>query len=307
MKTLAASLLLLSAFVTGCAADYREARSTPQYGGESYGNTTGSAGGAQPTTTALAAPQADLASTKDMRFESDDEGAPPPPPPKPVRQIDRDGDKPAAVGKKDIDRAPATDGANGGAGQGQVPPPVVSAEVHGTEYLIYTAHVTMAVYQVGPGLDAVERIGREAGGYLSSKTDREVTIRIPRQRFDDTLKRVEGSGDVLHRDVRAQDVTDEFLDLDTRLKNARAMRQRFQELLAKASVKEAIDIEKELGRVTEEIESMEGKLKLLRDRIAFSTITVTFEARGATAVRDMPLRLPFPWLSNLGLPRLLSL
>ena len=111
----------------------------------------------------------------------------------------------------------------------------------------------------------------------------------------------------MHREVRAQDVTDEFMDLDTRLKNARAMRQRLQDLLAKAAVKEALEIEKELGRVTGEIETMEGKLKLLRDRIAFSTITVAFEARGAAAVRDMPLRLPFPWLSNLGLQRLLSL
>ena len=299
--------VLLAAFLaTGCAAERPRTAAYPDPG-SSYGPTAGA------TTVAANAPPAEAemsSGAADERFASDDsDGSPSPPPAKPVRQIDRDGDAPPPVLKKPaIDRTPGDDG-NGTGGQQTATQPQgpTTAAVHGTEFLIYTARLTMAVYQVGPGLDAIERIGRDVGGYLSAKTDREVTIRVPRQRFEETLKRVEGSGDVLHREVRAQDVTDEFMDLDTRLKNARAMRQRLQDLLAKAAVKEALEIEKELGRVTGEIETMEGKLKLLRDRIAFSTITVAFEARGAAAVRDMPLRLPFPWLSNLGLQRLLSL
>lgn len=181
------------------------------------------------------------------------------------------------------------------------------ASPHAADMLIYTASLAMAVYQVEPGLDAVERIGREVGGYLAQRSDTSITIRVPRARFDDALHRIEASGDVLHRDVSAEDVTDQYVEIETRLRNARKMRDRLEELLARAQVKEAIDIEKELGRVTGEIESMEGKLKVLRDKIAYSTITVTFEPRGSGAVRDMPLRLPFPWLSSLGLPRLLSL
>jgi hypothetical protein len=178
---------------------------------------------------------------------------------------------------------------------------------HVVDMLIYTASLTMAVYQVTPGLEAVERIAREVGGYLSQRSDVAITIRVPRARFDDALHRIEASGDVLHREVSAEDVTDQYVETETRLRNARAMRDRLEQLLARAAVKEAIELERELGRVTGEIESMEGKLKVLRDRIAYSTITVTFEPRGSGAVRDMPLRLPFPWLSTLGLPRLLSL
>jgi hypothetical protein len=173
-------------------------------------------------------------------------------------------------------------------------------------YLIYTAHLTMAVYQVEGALSQVEQIGKDVGGYLANRTDREITIRVPRARFEEAIKRVEGTGDVVHRDVTAEDVTDEFVDTEVRLKNARAMRDRLQQLLEKAPVKEAIEIEKELGRVTQEIERMEGRLKLLKDKIAFSTITVTFDARAA-ALKTMPLRLPFPWLSSLGLPTLLRL
>jgi hypothetical protein len=185
--------------------------------------------------------------------------------------------------------------------------PITKDAPHEATMLIYTAHVTMAVYQVEPGLANVEKIARELGGYLSSRGDTEITVRIPRARFDEAIRRVGLTGDVLHKELSAEDVTDAFVDLEIRVKNARNMRDRLAELLKRADVKAALEIEKELGRVTGEIEQMEGKLKVLRDRIAYSTITVTFQGRGAGALRDMPLRLPFPWLSELGLPRLLSL
>ncbi len=172
--------------------------------------------------------------------------------------------------------------------------------------IIYTARVTMAVYQVDQGLGAVEKIARDQGGFLANKRDREITVRVPRDRFDVTLAAIDQLGDVLHRDVAAQDVTDELVDLEVRIKNARAMQARLKALLEKAPVKEALEIEKELHRVTEELERFEGRLQLLRDKVAYSTITVAFEPRGS-AIQATRIRLPFPWLRELGLPNLLSL
>lgn len=172
--------------------------------------------------------------------------------------------------------------------------------------IVYTARVTMAVYQVDQGLGAVEKIARDQGGFLAVKRDREITVRVPRDRFDVTLAAIDKLGDVLHRDVSAEDVTDAFVDLEIRIKNARAMQTRLKALLEKAAVKEALEIEKELHRVTEELERLEGKLNLLRDKVAYSTITVAFEPRGS-AIQATRSRLPFPWLRELGLPNLLSL
>lgn len=182
----------------------------------------------------------------------------------------------------------------------------VATDAHSAAMLIYTATLAMAVYQVEPGLDAVEKVARDEGGYLSSRQDNAVTIRVPRDKFDDALSRIEKLGDVTHRDIKAQDVTDEYVDLSARLKNAYAMRDKLNELLSRAAVKEALDIEKELGRVTEEIERMEGKLKLLRDQIAFSTITVSFTPLATQQVKDSSLLAPFPWLQDLGLQSLLN-
>jgi hypothetical protein len=204
--------------------------------------------------------------------------------------------------------APAGDsgGAAPGAGAPSPQPPQDSAQEEKRQLIIYTARITMAVYQVDQGLATVEKIARDNGGYLASKRDREITVRVPRARFEAALAAIDKIGDVLHREIQAQDVTDEYVDTEIRIKNARAMQARLRQLLERAAVKEALEIEKELARVTQELELLEGKLKLLKDRIAYSTITVVFEPRGAT-LQATRIRLPFPWLSQLGLPNLLSL
>jgi Domain of unknown function (DUF4349) len=221
--------------------------------------------------------------------------APPPPPPAPV---DASSALPAS--------APAAPGTSGAKTLSTPEEKPMSGAPHSAAMLIYTANLSMAVYQVNQGMDAVEQIGREMGGYLSTRSDNAVTIRVQRDRFRDALARIEKLGDVLHRDIKAEDVTDEFVDLEARIKNAHAMRDRLTELLQKAQVKEAIEIQKELGKVTEEIERMEGRMKLLKDQIAFSTIGVSFSPVADQTVHDTTLLAPFPWLEKLGLSSLLS-
>jgi hypothetical protein len=184
--------------------------------------------------------------------------------------------------------------------------PYAREGAHDASMLIRTADLTLAVFEVDKHLDAVEAAARELGGYLASKSDRQITVRVPRERFDEALKRIEKLGDVLHRNVAAEDVTDQYVDVEMRLKNAYAVRARLEELLKAATVKDAIEIQKELAKTTEEIERLEGKLKLLRDRIGYSTITVTFEhAQPQRSVQNRAL-LPFPWMNTLGLGPLLS-
>lgn len=214
-----------------------------------------------------------------IAFNGDAPSPPPPPPPPPP------GAQPAnAPGPTPSKPGPARDGS----------------------MIIYTAKMTLAVYQVESALGAVERIAKEQGGFLATRADRSITIRVPRDKFESTLAMIEKTGDVLHRDVQATDVTEEFVDLEIRIKNARAMRERLTKLLEKAPVKEALEIEKELGRVTEELERFEGRLKLLSDKIAYSTITVEYNGRGSS-IQPTSIRLPFPWLGALGLPSLLRL
>lgn len=175
--------------------------------------------------------------------------------------------------------------------------------------LVYTAKLVMAVFEVESSLSAVEELAREAGGFLSKRERMAVTIRVPAQSFDDVVKKLEKLGDVHDRNIVANDVTDEFFDLEARLKSARAVQGRLVELLAKANnVEESVTIERELGRVNQEVERLEGRLKLLRDQLAYSTITATFRPKSTEIVNKQgSFRLPGEWLDQLGLGRLLRL
>lgn len=136
------------------------------------------------------------------------------------------------------------------------------------------------MFEASKGLDAVEELARTSGGYLVARTGNAITIRVPSEAFEAAVAAVTAMGDVLRRDVNVQDVTAEFRDAEVRLENLHAVRDRLEGLLAKAAnVQEAIAVERELERVTAEIEQLKGRLKLLGHLVAYSTIHVAFEAR----------------------------
>jgi hypothetical protein len=185
--------------------------------------------------------------------------------------------------------------------------------------LIYTADFALRVERerFGDVLDRVLANARERGGYLVARNDTSIQVRVPSARFHESVTAVEGSGEVLRRNVAASDVSEEFHDAEVRLQNLRAVRQRLEEFLRRAgSMAEALQVERELERVTAEIDRLQGRMRFLSARVAFSLISVTLEPRptviAAPRTPDaMPprrvLNLPVRWLHELGLDRLLNL
>ena len=144
---------------------------------------------------------------------------------------------------------------------------------------------------------------------MFSQSDDRLVVRVPAPRFHAALDEVQRAGDVEHREVQAQDVSEQFHDVEIRIRNLEAMRARVEALLQQArTVEEALQIEQQLARITEELELMRGRQRFLADRIAFSTITVIFRPRPRESL-DQPevFELPFGWLDELGLSNLLDL
>ena len=229
---------------------------------------------------------------------------PPPPPPAPGFALQAPATPPSRQTEAPPEQAPVTTPSDA-AGK-KVDGDTVS--VIRAPMLVYTGRVQMAVYEVRSSLGEVEVLARALGGFLAKRDDHSITIRIPASRFDEAIRRIEKLGDVLSRDVQVEDVTEEFNDVEIRLRNARAVRDRLEQLLSKAAkVEESIQIERELERVALLIERLEGRMKFLKDRATFSTITVTFQPRSAAELGRRPFNLPVPWLYELGLGRLMNL
>lgn len=179
----------------------------------------------------------------------------------------------------------------------------------GGALLIYRASVWLGVYEVRESQAALALRAEELGGFVQHQTDTELTLRVPAAQFDALLEAATSAGDLLHREVAADDVSEEYRDVEIRIQNLEAMRERLEVLLTQATaVEDALRVERELERVTVELERLRGRQRFLSDRIALATITIHFEARPRDRI-DQPeiFALPFYWLQNLGLPNLLSL
>jgi len=101
-------------------------------------------------------------------------------------------------------------------------------------------------------------------------------LRLPAGGLDGALAVLRNLGTVTAEKVTADDVTEAYVDLKGRLANAKASEARLLELLAHKTEKlsDVLEVERELGRTRGEVESMEGKLRLLDHRIDLSTLTV---------------------------------
>ncbi len=167
-------------------------------------------------------------------------------------------------------------------------------------------------------IDRVIDVAEELGGHLAGRKDTSVQIKVPSASFRDALTKIEGIGGVTSRSVSADDVSEEFHDLEVRLANLRATRQRMQELMAKANaVTDMLTVERELERVAGEIDRITGRLEFLRTRAAMSIIAVELRAKpkAAPIVKHDPppppppraANLPIPWVQTIGIDPLLSL
>jgi len=157
--------------------------------------------------------------------------------------------------------------------------------------LIRTGQATMQVDSLTRGLAALRALAARTGGYvggLSMQNEGQETraatleLRIPSARFDEVLTGLKSIGTLESMTTQAQDVGEEYVDLDARMTNARKLEQRLIGILGTRTgkLRDVLDVERELARVREEIERYEGRMRYLRARAAMSSFTVSVhEAR----------------------------
>lgn len=107
---------------------------------------------------------------------------------------------------------------------------------------------------------------------------RNLTIKVPSQNFDRFISDIsKGVSYFEVKNISAEDVTEQFIDLTSRLKTKKKLEERYLEILKKANkVSEILEIEKQISAIREEIEAKEGQLKYLESRVSESTVTIEF-------------------------------
>jgi len=178
--------------------------------------------------------------------------------------------------------------------------------------IIKNAEVSVLVEDSDVAIDRLTQVVGDVGGYIVSSRvwyqphiDGEnykyasITLGIPVDQFEVTMRRVRGLAiRVLDENASGEDVTDQFVDLQSRLNNLEATQERIKGFLEDAkTVDEALRINQELAQIEAQIEEVKGRMNYLSDRAAFSTITViiTPDLPEIATPTPTPISTPKPW------------
>ena len=195
----------------------------------------------------------------------------------PVPNFDLSKEAPAAP-------MPVDDAGYRGSGDSSVPALTTQEE----RKVIQTASLRITVRDTAQVLDSIQGLADQFGGYIVSSTSwrqddqlrADITLRIPAGQLHSALQQIrEQAIEVDNESISGQDVTEEYTDLEARLRNLEATEKELQELLTTVREKtgEAEDIlavYRELTQIREQIETLQGRIHYLDTMTAMATISV---------------------------------
>lgn len=160
--------------------------------------------------------------------------------------------------------------------------------------VIRNANVTMVVEDPAQSVTEISRMAERMNGYVVSSNVFEtsygdspvgepvtakqasITIRVPSERLDEALEEIkDGAVEVRRENVSGQDVTEEFTDLESRLRNLEAAEEQLREIMEESRrAEDTLRIFEELRRIREEIEVVKGRMQFLQESARLSSISV---------------------------------
>ena len=180
--------------------------------------------------------------------------------------------------------------------------------------IVKNADVRLMVKDTDSAIDRATQIVGDAGGYIVSSRVwyqdyygnnlkyATITIGIPVDEFERALVRLRDLAvQVVDENASGDDVTEQYVDLQSQLVNLEATRARIQEFLKDAkTIDEALRINQELANIEAQIEQIKGRMNYLSDRSAYSTITINLEPEfpmltPTPTATPQPTATPIPW------------
>ncbi|WP_199248173.1 DUF4349 domain-containing protein [[Phormidium] sp. ETS-05] len=156
--------------------------------------------------------------------------------------------------------------------------------------LIKRAELSVKVDSIDDSIQAISEVIKQAQADLISFQDRKpptaslshsvsMEIRVPQERLEATVNALANLGTVLHRSLNAEDVSDQLVDNDARLRNLRRQEELVLRIMDRSgSVKDMMDAAQQLGQIREAIERLDAQVKYLQQQVTYSTISLELEA-----------------------------
>lgn len=164
--------------------------------------------------------------------------------------------------------------------------------------IIQNAQFDVKIKDSDDAVAHISQAARASGGYVQetrqSGTKQQgrtvnMTLRVPAGQYGTLIDLINGLGEVTQRREWTEDVTEQYVDLEARIKTQQIHLQQLNKLYERSgSIKEMMELEQEISRITADLESMEGRIRVLSNRVGFSTLMVNLYEPGVPAPIQPP-------------------
>lgn len=177
----------------------------------------------------------------------------------------------------------------------------VELSVQTKEYDTYISDMASSVTALG---GYIENSTNNMGSYYSSNANRNSTyiVRVPADKLDEFLAGAQEKGKITHKTENQQNVTLEYVDLESRISAYTTERATLTGLLEKAeSLDDVLSIQERLSEVNYQIESYTAQMRVLENRIGYSTVTIFIDEvdRVSEGENSIGSRIKDTFLNNL--------
>ena len=206
----------------------------------------------------------------------------------------------------EVEAAPPAEANVSGQGSGTID--VAAAVQRSNRKIIKNAEIRLLVEDSDIAIDRITQIVGDVDAYIISSRIwyqpyagdnykyATITMGVPVDQFETAIRRLRSvSVQVLDENASGEDVTDQYVDLQSQLDNLIATRDRIRTFLDQAkTVEESLRVSEELSEIEAQIEEIQGRMNYLKDRAAYSTITVSVEPE-LPEIIALPTPTPKPW------------
>jgi hypothetical protein len=160
-----------------------------------------------------------------------------------------------------------------------------------------TANLSIVVDDYKKVRVAIEQLLKADNAYIGNENEQNsaysiyntLLIRVSNKNFESLINKLIPLGRVTSKTISAEDVTAQFIDIQSRIKSKKEIEKRYLDILSKASkVSDVLEIEQKLGEIREQIEAKEGELKYLSDQVDYSSINLTVQQDFEYTPSDKP-------------------
>ena len=145
--------------------------------------------------------------------------------------------------------------------------------------IVYRADLTIETTDLVGTREKILNLMETENGILEYNEQNEqqfyLSLKIPAEKFEEFLNEAKAVGRVIYSSISANDVTEQYIDTETRLASKRALLEKYQSYLPQAKdLKEILEVEAQINSVTTELEQWEGRLQRLEKEVAYSSVSV---------------------------------